>query len=140
MTSPITLRKKARRLAVQGLYQWEMADDTPTNIQAQILSHNDTKRFDVEYFNEVFLGAIAEKSELDELIIGHASRAAKDISPIEHAVLLLAVFELQNRLDIPYKVTINEALSLSKEFGANEAHKFVNAVLDKIAKDIRPDE
>lgn len=140
MTSPITLRKKARTLAIQGLYQWQMADDTPTNIQAQILAHNDTSRFDVEYFNEVFLGTVAEKAELDKIVANHASRAVDEISPIEHAILLLAVFELQNRLDIPYKVIINEALLLSKEFGANEAHKFVNGVLDKIARDIRLDE
>jgi N utilization substance protein B len=140
MTSQITLRKKARQLAVQGLYQWQMADDTPTNVQAQILSHTDTARFDIEYFNEVFLGAVAEKTELEKLIVSHSSRALKDISPIEQAILLLASFELQNRLDIPYKVVINEALSLSKEFGANEAYKFVNGVLDKIARDIRTDE
>ncbi len=137
MTSPITLRKKARILAMQGLYQWKMADDVPTNIQAQILAANDTSRFDVEYFNEVFLGAIAERSHLDELIAKYTSREVKSISPIEHAILLIAVFELQSRLDIPYKVVINEALMLSKEYGANEAYKFVNGVLDKMARDIR---
>lgn len=137
MPSPLTLRKKARGLVLQALYQQQLSDEVATNIQSEFLSDNDTAKFDVEYFNEVFLGVIAERPVIDEAISAHTSREFDQISPIECAILRLSTFEMMHRLDIPYKVVINEALELAKQYGATDGYKFVNGILDKIAKEHR---
>jgi len=137
MASPITLRKKARALVLQALYSQGMSDEPARDIQAQFLTDNDTAKFDVPYFNEVFLGVSAQRATIDQLINEHTSRPIEQISPIECAILRLSTFELLNRLDIPYRVVINEALELAKSYGAAEGFKFVNGILDQIAKEHR---
>lgn len=134
MASPLTLRKRARVFAMQALYQWALTDNPPTDIQAHTLAHQDPKRYDVIYFNEVFLGAVAEVNQLDTLILDNTQRELSEITPIECAILRLAVYELLHRPEVPYKVVINEALEISKNYGANDAYKFVNGILDKVAK------
>lgn len=133
MASPLTLRKKARKLVMQGLYQWHVSQNAPAEVQKYIMDFNDASGFDVPYFNEIFLGVIRALPELDPMIAQHTSRPLNEISPVDLAILRLSSFELINRLDIPYRVVINEALDLSKEFGANDAFKFVNGVLDQIS-------
>lgn len=140
MASPLTLRKKARELVLQALYQQAMSEELPTDIQAQFLTDHDTAKFDVPYFNEIFLGVSAERGVLDHAIAAHTSRPFEQISPIECAILRLSTFELLHRLDIPYRVVINEALELAKAYGAAEGFKFVNGILDKIARERRVDE
>lgn len=137
MASPLTLRKKARELVLQALYQQALTQDLPTDIQAQFLTDHDAAKFDVEYFNEVFLGVMAEQGVIDHAITEHISRPFDQVSPIECAILRLSTFELLHRLDIPYKVVINEALELAKSYGATDGFKFVNGVLDKIAREHR---
>lgn len=137
MASPLTMRKKARELVLQALYQQSMSDEPATDIQAQFLTDNDTNKFDVPYFNEIFLGVMAERAQIDQLISQHTSRPFEQISPIECAILRLSTFELLHRLDIPYRVVINEALELAKSYGAAEGFKFVNGILDKIAREHR---
>lgn len=139
MASPITLRKRARELVLQALYQQGMADEQPSEIQAQFLTDNDPNRFDVSYFNEVFLGVMLQRAAIDASISQHTSRPFDQISPIECAILRLSTFELLYRLDIPYRVVINEALELAKSYGANDGFKFVNGILDKIAREHRAD-
>lgn len=139
MASALTLRKKARELVLQALYQQSLSNDVVTEVQAQFLTDNDTAKFDVEYFNEVFLGVSAERTLIDHTIGQHVSRPFEQISPIECAILRLSTFEMLHRLDIPYRVVINEALELAKSYGATDGFKFVNGVLDKIARDHRPD-
>lgn len=137
MASPLTLRKKARELVLQALYQQSLSDEIVTEVQAQFLTDNDTAKFDVEYFNEVLLGVFAERGVIDHAITQHISRPFEQISPIECAILRLSTFELMHRLDIPYRVVINEALELAKSYGATDGFKFVNGVLDKIAREHR---
>jgi N utilization substance protein B len=137
MASPLTLRKRARELVLQALYQQGMSDEQPSEVQAQFLTDNDTNRFDVEYFNEVFLGVMLERAKIDAAICQHTSRPFEQISPIECAILRLSTFELLHRLDIPHRVVINEALELAKSYGANDGFKFVNGILDKIAREHR---
>jgi N utilization substance protein B len=137
MASPLTLRKRARELVLQALYQQSMSDEAASEVQAQFLTDNDTNRFDVSYFNEIFLGVMMERSKLDAAISQHTSRPFEQISPIECAILRLSTFEMLHRLDIPYRVVINEALELAKSYGANDGFKFVNGILDKIARETR---
>lgn len=133
MASPLTLRKKARKLVMQGLYQWHVSQNAPADVQRYIMEFNESAGFDVPYFNEIFLGVVSALPELDPLIAQYTSRPLAEVSPVDLAILRLSTYELLNRLDIPYRVVINEALDLSKEFGANDAFKFVNGVLDHIA-------
>lgn len=139
MASPLTMRKKARELVLQALYQQALSEDLATDVQAQFLTDNDINKFDVPYFNEIFLGVVAERAVIDHTISQYISRPFDQISPIECAILRLSTFELLHRLDIPYRVVINEALELAKSYGATEGFKFVNGILDKIAKEHRQD-
>ncbi|EAR07259.1 transcription antitermination factor NusB [Reinekea blandensis] len=134
------LRRKARRLAMQALYQWHVADQSVTQIEAEFLTDNDVSKFDKDYFSEVLRGVAASKSELDSHVDKHIDRALKDLTPVELAILRMGAYEFLHRIDVPYKVIINEGVELSKTFGANEAHRFVNGVLDKLAQDLRSPE
>lgn len=130
-------RRKARKLAMQALYQWHIAETPVTQIEAEFLTDNDMSKVDQEYFSEVLRGVPREKSELDSYIEKHTDRPVKDMTPVELAILRMGTFEFIHRIDVPYKVIINEGVELSKSFGANEAHKFVNGVLDKLAQELR---
>lgn len=139
MASKLSKRKKARHLVVQSLYEWQMSDNEVPQIVAYKLE-NKTVVLDDEYYREVMY-AIGETAEdIDAEIQPFLSRALSEVDPIELAVLRMACYELQQRIDIPYKVVINEALELAKRFGATDSHKFVNGVLDKLAKKLRPEE
>lgn len=130
-------RRKARKLAMQALYQWHVADQSITQIEAEFLTDNDMTKVDPAYFSEVLRGVAATKSELDGYIGKHVDRALKDLTPVELAILRMGTYEFIHRIDVPYKVIINEGVELSKTFGANEAHRFVNGVLDRLAQDLR---
>ena len=131
-------RKKARRYAVQGIYQWHMSGAPISEIELQFLETINQNKVDVEYFREVLVNTLGKVGELDELLTPYLERKFEEINPVELAVLRLASYELQTRMDIPYKVVINEALELSKTFGVTDGHKFVNGILDKLAKKLRP--
>lgn len=131
------LRRKARRLAMQALYQWHVADQSITQIEAEFLTDNDASKFDKDYFSEVLRGVASSKTELDTHIEKLIDRALKDLTPVELAILRMGTYEFIHRIDVPYKVIINEGVELSKTFGANEAHRFVNGVLDKLAQSLR---
>jgi len=94
-------------------------------------------KVDQEYFTEVLRGVPRSKSELDGHIEKHTDRLVNQMTPVEIAILRMGAYELMHRIDVPYKVIINEGVELSKSFGANEAHKFVNGVLDKMAQELR---
>jgi len=132
-----TQRRKARKLALQALYQWHIAESPITQIEAEFLVDNDMTKVDREYFSEVLRGVPASKSVLDEHIAKHTDRSPKEMTPVELAILRMGTYELIHRIDVPYKVIINEGVELSKIFGANEAHKYVNGVLDKLAQELR---
>lgn len=128
-------RRKARRFAVQALYQWQIAGGTAREIEAYYCTANDMRKTDVNYFSEVLHAVITEHRALDVLYGPFLDRAIKDLDPIERAILRIGSYELQHHLDIPVRVVINEAIELTREFGAtDDSHKYINGVLDKVAR------
>lgn len=125
-------RRKARRLAVQAIYSWQISGNNIADVEHQFLTEQDIKGVDIAYFRELFAGVATKTSQLDVLINPHLDRPFAEVSPVEKAILRLATFELTYRKDVPYKVVINEAIELAKAFGAEDAHKFVNGILDKM--------
>lgn len=130
-------RKKARRYAVQALYGWSMTQNPLSEIEAFILSEHPEEIFDRDYFSYLILNITQNVQELDAIMQPLLSRKLEELDFVELAVLRIAVFELKNCLEIPYRVVINEALNLTKAFGAADGYKFVNGVLDKLAKNLR---
>jgi len=135
-----SMRKKARKYAVQGIYQWHLSGNPIKDIEFQFLETINSKKVDVPYFQEILVNCLTSITEIDELLTPNVNRALSEVNPVELAVIRLATYELKNRIDVPYKVVINEALELTKTFGAEEGHRFVNGVLDKMAKELRPTE
>jgi N utilization substance protein B len=130
-------RRKARRLALQAIYQWQFTDNPIAEIAIQFRQECNPKKVDVEYFSELLKGVVKNITKLDEQIQQFSDRPLKDINRIELAILHISIYELMFRSDIPYKVIINEALESAKAFGAEEGFKFINGILDKVAKQIR---
>jgi len=133
-----SLRTKARRYAVQGIYQWHLSGNAINDIEIQFLETINQAKVDVVYFRDVLVKTLVSVTELDELLTPFMQREFEEVNPVELAILRLACYELKERMDVPYKVVINEALELTKTFGASEGHKFVNGILDKLAKQLRP--
>jgi len=133
-------RSRARRLAMQGLYEWQMSDNVPLDILNNYKQEHDLNNVDIEYFQTLLLGVPDHLQELDQSVSPFLSRPLKEVDPIELAILRLAAYELIHCLDVPYRVVINEAVELAKTFGAEAGHKFVNGILDKLAASIRPAE
>ncbi|ABN62637.1 MULTISPECIES: transcription antitermination factor NusB [Shewanella] len=125
-------RRKARRLAVQAIYSWQLSGNNIADVEHEFLTEQSLDGVDVAYFRELFSGVATKKTQLDELIIPHLERPIDEVSPVEKAIVRLATYELTFRKDVPYKVAINEAIELAKAFGADESHKFVNGLLDKL--------
>ena len=132
-----TARRHARHYALQALYQWQLSGAPTPEIEAQFLADQIKKTTDLEYFKELLQRIPAEQAKLDEVFIPFLKRPILELDPIELAILRLATYEFVNRLDIPYRVAINEALELTKKFGSIEGYKFVNGVLDQVARKVR---
>lgn len=133
----IATRRAARSLAMQALYQWHMAGHSLNEIEAQFRVDNDFSAVDGAYFREILHGVATNKTELDELIEPCLDRPLAELDPVELAILRLSTYELLKRVDVPYRVAINEGIELAKVFGATDGHKFVNGVLDKLAPRLR---
>jgi len=133
----IATRRAARSLAMQALYQWHMAGHALNEIEAQFRVDNDFSAVDGAYFREILHGVPHLKTELDELIEPCLDRPLAELDPVELAILRLSTYELLKRVDVPYRVVINEGIELAKVFGATDGHKFVNGVLDKLAPRLR---
>lgn len=130
-------RHKARRFAVQAIYQWQMSGTPIRDIQLQFLAEKNNATFDTDYFADLLNGVVAHYTQLDEQLTPFMSRSINAVDPIERAVLRIACYEFMYCLQIPYRVIINEALDLTKMFGTSDGYKFVNAVLDKLAQQVR---
>ncbi len=130
-------RRKARHYGMQALYQWHMAGAPPDDIEAQFRADYDFSHVDLEYFQALLHGIPACIDDLDEVLAPLLDRNLKDLDPIEHTLLRMGIWELTQRIDVPYKVVINEEVALAKKFGATDSHKYVNAVLDKAARQLR---
>jgi N utilization substance protein B len=133
-------RSVARKLAMQALYRWQLNVCPWQDLIQEFNQDEEMPRADRHYFRELIEGIVLERETLDQDLAGWMDRRPDLLDPIEHAVLLIGVHELKTRPELPYRVVIAEGLSLAKRFGATDGHKFVNAVLDKAAKALRPHE
>jgi N utilization substance protein B len=135
-----TPRHRAREFALQGLYQWLMSQEDAGAIDAHIRNAHGFDKADAEHFDLLLHGTIRDVDNLRSEIVPLIDRAIDQLSPIEHAALLIGAFELKHHIEIPYKVVINEAVELTKSFGGIDGHKYVNGVLDKLATSLRATE
>ena len=136
---PLAQRRKARRLILQALYQWLMSGSDPLAISKQYREET-LGKVDWNYFEEVFSEIPGATQKLNESLEPLLDRELVALDPIEKALLYLGTFELANRIDVPYRVVINECVELAKVFGATDSHKYINGVLDKLASELRPAE
>ena len=114
-----------------------MAGADLAKIEAEFRADNDMSKVDMEYFHEILHGVPRELSALDKIIEPLLDRDSEEMTPVELSILRLATYEMAHRIDVPYKVVINEAVELAKSFGATDGHKYVNGVVDKIAQLVR---
>ncbi|HEY9447518.1 MAG TPA: transcription antitermination factor NusB [Burkholderiales bacterium] len=131
-------RRRSRELALQGLYQWQLAQTDPVAIAAQLAESEGYDKSDAEYVRDLLHGAIREAAALEQAITPALDRTYAGLSPVERGVLMIAVYELMRHPEIPYRVVINEAIELAKSFGGTDGHKFVNGVLDRLMPQLRP--
>lgn len=129
----VSARSRARQLAVQGLYEWHLSGNKITDIATQCLDAKRGKNIDEPYFEELIFKVSSMVDDLNEVLSPFLSRSIEEIDPVERAILQLGVYELTQKIEIPYKVVINEGIELAKTFGAEQSHKFVNGILDKVA-------
>lgn len=130
-------RSLARKFAMQALYQWQLTGQSAAELRNQYAAEEGFGDADRDYFAVLVNGTTAECAALDAGLGELLDRPVAQLDPIEHAVLLIGLYELRNQLEVPYRVVINEAVDLAKRFGATDGHKFVNAVLDRAARTIR---
>jgi N utilization substance protein B len=122
---------------MQALYQWQLTEQSFAEILAQFMERDEYKTADPEYFHELLSGSIEHHQVLAARVGEFADRPWVQMDPIERAVLLLGMYELLHRLDVPYRVVVNEAVELTKQFGATDGYKYINALLDRASRDIR---
>lgn len=122
---------------MQALYQWDLSGNNLSDIEVQFLQDEDFSKADKDYFHELLHEVPARLDEVEEAFSGYLDRSVQEMDPVERAVLRMATYELMERIDVPYKVIINESVNLTKKFGAEQAHKYVNGVLDKVARKLR---
>ncbi len=133
-------RRRAREVALQGLYQWLVSGADGAEIEAHLQEQESFDKLDRVHLDALLHGCIREAAEIDTLLARHADRKTSLLSPVEHSVLMIGVYELKHCIDIPYRVAINEGVELAKSFGGTDGHKYVNGVLDKAAAELRPAE
>ncbi len=133
-------RSVARKLALQALYRWQINHGPWQDLVHELETSDDMPRADGEYFRELVRSVCDSHAELDGELAAWTDRPPRELDPIEHAVLLIGAHELKSRPEVPYRVVLDEAVGLAKRFGATDGHKFVNAVLDRAARALRPHE
>lgn len=131
-------RRKARHYAVQALYQWQLSGSKPADIEAEFRSDNDMTHVDKDYFHDLLHNTLRHASELDKQIsVVLQDKSLAELDPVSLALLRMAAYEFAERIDVPYKVVINEAVALAKKFGPTDSYKFINGNLDKLASSLR---
>jgi N utilization substance protein B len=133
----LAARSRARRRALQAVYAWQMSGSPMKSVIDQFRHEQDMEVADLEYFEDLLRGVDQHVAELDEALKPYIDRDVEQIDPVERAALRLAAYELKYRLDVPYRVIINEAIEVTKRFGADHGHSYVNGVLDKLATQVR---
>ena len=135
---PKSARRRARECALQGLYEWLISGAEASIVDAHMREQDGFDKCDTAHFDALLHGCIAQAVDIDAVLTRHVDRKTTQLSPVEHGVLMIGVYELKHCIEIPYKVAINEAVELAKSFGGTDGHKYVNGVLDKAAADLRP--
>lgn len=130
-------RHRARKRAVQALYQWQVSHEEAGDILEQFHAEQDLSRVDADYFDELVRGVTAAAEDLDEALKPHLDRPLDQVDPVERAILRLAAFELRHRPELPWRVVLDEAVELAHVFGAEQGHAYVNGVLDRCAREWR---
>ena len=133
-------RRRAREFALQAIYQWLLNESAAETLLAQLKEQKEFPKADQALAEALLRGVISNADALRELLTPLLDRKINELSPVEHALLLLSAFELRDHADTPYRVIINEAIELAKSFGGTDGHKYVNGVLDKLAAKLRPAE
>jgi N utilization substance protein B len=128
----------SRSLAVQALYQWQIAGQDVGSIIDHFMVEQEGRKFDTDYFRELVRAVPSRLGELDAALADCVDRAVESVDPVERAILRLGAYELIEHPEIPYRVIINEAVELAKTFGAEKGHRYVNGVLDRAARALRP--
>ncbi len=131
-------RHRARKFVTQSLYQWLLTQEDAKEIARQMREEQGFEKADNEHFEALLFGVMRTADELKAQLTPYLDRPLKEVSPVEHAVLLMGAYELIHHLDIPYRVIINEAVELTKTFGSVEGYKYINGILDKLASQLRP--
>lgn len=130
-------RRFARERALQALYQWEMSAGQSYDVRTEFMEEQDMSRVDVDYFVLLFNGVSQNPDDVDEAMKSSLDRDITELDPIERAVLRIATYELTQCPDIPARVVINEGIEITKRFGADKGHTYINGVLDKLANEVR---
>lgn len=140
--SNLTIRGKrnARKLALQSLYQWLMSNSALSDIEAQFRTINNMDKVDVDYYCRILHGVPRRLKDIEDAVQPLLDRPIDSLNPIELSIIRLSTFELFECLETPYKVVLDESVSLAKEFGSQEGHRYVNGVLHNLAKKVRVDE
>lgn len=133
----VSVRTQTRRVALQALYQWQVNHSETLDIIKQFSEEGRLVDTDVALFQEIVNEVTNHAADLDELYAPFLDRAVARIDPVEKNIMRMGVFELQNKLEIPYRVVINESVELAKRFGAEDSHKYINGILDKAAEGLR---
>jgi transcription antitermination protein NusB len=133
-------RSVARKLALQALYRWQLNACPWQDLMSEFGDADDMPRADRDYFRTLVEGVCGAHTHLDAQLATYADREPGRLDPIEHGILLIGLYELSSRPEVPYRVAINEAVTLAKRFGATDGHKYVNAVLDRAARVLRTSE
>lgn len=133
-------RSRARRCALQALYQWQINGDSAADLVRQYREGDELKKADQAFFEDLVIGCVREGAALIASVSSLLDRPVEQLDPIERAVLTIGLFELRHELEVPYRVVISEAVTLAKDFGGADGHKYVNAVLDRAAAQLRAHE
>ena len=130
-------KRKARRFAVQGIYEWQMSHNPVHEIEARTRVENAMHKVDLNYYHELLTQVVTQHEALDELLIPVLDRELNDLDGVDHATLRLGAYELRDHLEIPYRVVLDEAIELAKHFGGADSHKYINGVLDRLSSSLR---
>ena len=133
------IRSRTRRAALQALYQWQMTGHTAEELHAQFKENPPPGGFDPVFFDALVGGVIIDFEVLDTEIAAFTDRPVREVDPVERAILRIGTHELRSMLEIPWRTVINEAVELAHTFGAEQSHKYVNGVLDRVARRLRPE-